>query len=261
MGLCLGQTGSVIGAQPVTTGNTAIAPSQGWVGSSTTLGGTNNLIWNSGSQLLTIGGSGSWVPQETRKAVGPGLTVAQVKASAHLVKASMLASPSYKAAAKRLSLKSTALEEADMLQELHDHALPVYDYEKVDNFLYREALRQGATTRWVWKPLRATDLDRSKDQAWSMRPEMGMLYAKQYGRPVPERVLNLAADLLDCLPDALFLVSDFEVVKPDPFLAITTPGLLAEGKIFIIEQWDEPGFKDTPDRPAGVIAKAVHVHQ
>ena len=45
------------------------------------------------------------------------------------------------------------------------------------------------------------------------------------------------------MPEAMLIVSDYETVKPDPFLAVTTPALLAAGKIWIVAVWDEPNFR------------------
>ncbi len=246
----------------------------GTSGTITTTTGDVSGVWTGASTILSaatsgpvgwvtadgrwIQSGGAFVPSETRKPITPAVTLTQVRATAKKVSESSLAPASYIKTAKALKVNSAAIEEANMLQELHDHALKVYDYDKVDTFLYNTALKMGSNTRWVWKPLRDADMKESSN-AWSIRPQMGFIYLKQYSRAVPERVLNLVANLLECIPDAIFYVSDFEVVKPDPFLAITTKKLLEEDKIYIIAQWDEPSFKDAPDYPVEFVANAVHV--
>lgn len=84
-------------------------------------------------------------------------------------------------------------------------------------------------------------------------PRMGWVSANsQYARRIPERVIGTIAKILEREPDAVLLVSDFEVAKPDPFLAITTTKLLEAGKVWIVEQWDEPAWKDGPAQVAVV---------
>lgn len=233
-----------------TTGGTLVAPNIPDLG-----GCTGCVAWTDGGSLTWR--NADFLPSETRKPITPGVTIMQVRAAAKRVEQFALASPSYIRTAKALKVNSAAIDEANLMQELHDHALKVYDYGKVDQFLYNMALKMGANTRWVWKPLRDRDMERAFTDN-TVRPEMGFVYRKQYSRAVPERILNVVASLLECVPDAVFLVSDFEVFKPDPFLAITTNKLMLEGKIFIIANWDEPGFKDAPEVPFDFVANAVH---
>lgn len=214
---------------------------------------------SSGTFTTSLGWQGGGPPAETRKPIIPAVTISQVRKNSHKVQDSELAPASYRATARALQVNSAAIEEFELLQEIHDHALRVYDYDKVDKFLYNEALKQEENTRWVWKPLREPDLKiASANSSWRVERGMGFVYPKLYNKAVPERVLNLVADLLECVPNAVMLVSDFEVIRPDPFLAITTPTLMKENKIFIIAQWDEPSFHDAPDYPAEFLASAPH---
>jgi hypothetical protein len=186
---------------------------------------------------------------ETRKDDGRGPTLVQVKSSAHKIPALEIATPTWLKLAKQINLDSAAVDEANLAKTISEHEWSVYDYAKVDDYLYRQALRMGTNTRWVWKPVREADMKlTSGANTWSVRPAMGFVYPKVYGRAIPERIMDKIACVLQDMPDALFLVSDFEVVKPDPFLAVTTAKLLGEDKIYIVAQWNEPGFTEAPPK-------------
>jgi hypothetical protein len=166
----------------------------------------------------------------------------------------------YHAVAKSIGLSpSASTDEADVLEAIEHSQLHVYDFDKVDGYLYRRALREKSPSRWVWKPMRKSDV---KANAAGVKTgedgvqidRVGYVSATQYSRVLPMRVMENVKSVLDCLPDAVFLVSDYEVIRPDPFLAVTTPRLLEAGKIWIIDCWDEPGF--TESAPA-VISQLV----
>lgn len=60
-----------------------------------------------------------------------------------------------------------------------------------------------------------------------------------YAKPIPEPVLMTMATIRERYPRADFFVSDFvDVPKGDPFLAVRYAD-----QFFIIERWDEPGFR------------------
>lgn len=184
------------------------------------------------------------VPYETRKLDDKGPSIKFVKASARLVSDAKLAPSEYLARALRIGLSSAGTEEARLLQAIHDTVLHVYEFSQVDAYLYRQALTHGTNYRWVWEPLRERDMKLAGNSG--PVAEGGYLYAKQYSREVPDRVLSNIERLMDCAPEeTVFLVSDFKAVNPDPFLAVSTPKMLGAGRIFIIDQWDEPGFKES----------------
>jgi hypothetical protein len=81
---------------------------------------------------------------------------------------------------------------------------------------------------------------------------MGFISPNEYAQSVPYRVLGEMKVLMEAVPEALFLISDYEAIKPDPFLAVTTEKLLGAGKIWIVSQWDEPGFGVAED---GAVAR------
>jgi|SRR5262252_6146719 len=61
-----------------------------------------------------------------------------------------------------------------------------------------------------------------------------------YGHSVPYPVLLTVKSIVDRLPDVQFFVTDYAVATPDPFLAVSRPSI---DDMFIIERWDEPGFR------------------
>lgn len=197
----------------------------------------SSMGWSSG---------GSWIPAETRKADTPGPTLAQVKQAAWLVPAKMVASPTYLKVAKAVGLDSAAIQESNLLQALKDREVKVYDFDKVDQYLYRKALKQGANMRWVWKPMRTADMKAVENSSTRYQDiaGMGFVHPVEYTHPIPERVLDLAGCLLDDVKDAIFFVSDYSQIRPDPFLAVTTPKLLEAHKVYIVAAWSEPTFED-----------------
>lgn len=199
---------------------------------------------STGSVLRLVGGE--WIPAETRKADTPGPTLAQVKQAAWLVPAKMVASPTYLKVAKSVGLDSAAIQESNLLQALKDREVKVYDFDKVDQYLYRKALKQGANMRWVWKPMRTADMKAVENSSTRYQDiaGMGFVHPVEYTHPIPERVLDLAGCLLDDVKDSIFFVSDYSVIHPDPFLAVTTPKLLEAHKVYIVAAWDEPTFED-----------------
>jgi hypothetical protein len=141
-------------------------------------------------------------------------------------------------------MDSAAVDEVKMTQAISSLGLMVFDYKEVDDYLYTKALAQGTNMRWVWKPIRSKDIDKihSAGAGWSVRPQMGMVLAEIYNQKLPMDVMNIVSRVLECEPDAIPLISDYEVARPDPFLAITTSKLLGAGKIWIVAVWAEPSF-------------------
>lgn len=200
---------------------------------------------------FTIGGSGTiWAGSneiETRSLKAPSVSLREVKSTAHKISLSQIPTASYMKTAKAINLKSPAIDEAKLAQIIVGHGFSIYEYAKVDNYLYHEALKQGTNMRWVWKPMRDSDSKASASEAWQTFDGMGRISAGSvYAKAIPERVLERAECLLAELPDAIFFVSDYEVQRPDPFLAVSTPRMLQAHRIFIVDQWDEPGFTDKP---------------
>ncbi len=225
-----------------------------WSTSSGTIA-SSGTITSSGGSFLVSDGSGhlvSWAgvndgTAETRSAKTPGITLHEVKSKAHKIPVSEIPTAAYMRSAKSIGLDSPAIAEAKLAEIIVNHGFAIYDYANVDNYLYHEALKQGTQMRWVWKPLRDADMKPAAQEAWSTWDGMGRISANSiYARAIPERVLGKVECLLTEMPDAIFMVSDYEVQRPDPFLAVTTPKMLSAHRIFIVDQWDEPGFTDKP---------------
>lgn len=114
----------------------------------------------------------------------------------------------------------------DFMQFLSDHGLVLYDRVSVSKFLKQKAGKRNV----VWRPLREADKAKSKSR-WEDRP------VSQYKKAVPYPVLLLVQDILEKFPMAKFYVSDYQVVRPDPFLEVRL-----NGKRYVVEHWDEPEF-------------------
>jgi hypothetical protein len=233
-------------AQTITDGNLSVCSStNGCASTGMTL---SNLTYV--NSTTTIYG----VPFETRKDDHKGPTIRQVKLSAKNWDGIVLAPADYIVRAKRISLDSGAVEEAQILQAVHDAHLKVYDFASVDSYLFRQALKQGANYRWVWEPMREKDTKFVLAANVRQTDHAGYVDNQQYQSAIPDHVLADVERFMDCAPeDTIYLVSDYRAVNPDPFLAVTTVKMLAAGRILIIDQWDEPGFKDKGDEAERVI--------
>lgn len=189
--------------------------------------------------------SSTTVATFNRKPRVPGATIVQVKASAKLVDVASKPPARYISVAKQIGLKSAATDEAELLNVLDSHFLKIYDFKRVDDYLYNIALKQGPNVIWVWMPLRDAD-SKTAGETGYYSGDAGVLdhSGLTYGHTVPERVLEDVGCILSEMPDALFLISDYVTKRPDPFMAVTTKKLLQAGKVFIVDQWDEPDFDD-----------------
>lgn len=224
------------------TGNVTSQGGSGFISatglSSVTASGTIMLADGSATWQL-VGGT----PLENRKPSAKAPTLSQVKHSATLLAKHSLPDGDYVRLARSVGLESAGVDEARLMTAIDKLGFEVFEFAKVDEWLYNQALKEGTNVRWVWKPLRESDKKASSDVAtWRVVAGMGFLYPELYAQRVPAEVLGKVASALKEIPDAVFLVSDYEVIKPDPFLAFTTQKLLRAGKIWIIAQWDEPGF-------------------
>lgn len=206
-----------------------------------------NLTWITGSG--TGGRVISWRDDqlvETRTFKGKGPDLAELRSRAMVRTAGLRANGApvgYVTLAKFVGAK-VSNEEAVITDAIKDLGLPVYGFAEVDEFLARKALSQGTNARWVWKPLATDGLTgiTAAGMAWSNRAGVGIIAHKLYPQLVPMSALATLKSIIALVPNVLPLISDYEVMKPDPFMAITTSELLAAGKIWIIAQWDEPGF-------------------
>lgn len=182
---------------------------------------------------------------EQRKLKNPLPTLQQVRLTARSLDNPEPVASEYLDLAKQIELHSAATDALRLESAIYDLDLKVYPFESVDDYLYNQALKQNAYMRWVWKPLREKDQKVFEGHHNEMGVGFGFLAGDvMYTHPVPSRVLRTVANILAKLPQAKFLVSDYEAFKPDPFLAVTTETLMEAGKLYIVDMWDEPGYSD-----------------
>jgi hypothetical protein len=68
----------------------------------------------------------------------------------------------------------------------------------------------------------------------------GLFSESVYPHAIPVVPLMAMKIIQDAFPEAQFFASDYEVQNPDPFLAVMLPDT---PDLFVIERWDEPGFR------------------
>lgn len=210
------------------------------------------------SPALCGGDGHCWpVSGELRKDDGKGPTLQQVKLSAKVLTPASLAPAEYLDLAKHIGLDpSASTDEAEILEAIQHGGFHVFDFDKVDGYLWRQGLREKSPSKWVWKSMRRNDWEGLvRDAERRTAIASGTLSTDQYARALPMRIMKDVKAILDCFPDVKFLVSDYEVIRPDPFLAVTTPRLFAAGKIWIIDCWDEPGFTESERSTSTAVAK------
>lgn len=190
------------------------------------------------------------LPVAARKRNPHPPTIQMVKDSGQPLAEAVLAPADYVSLADSIGLSpSTSSDEARITAAIAKLGLHVYTFKLVDQYLYDKAVEHGKSDRWVWKPMRKRDVEAFSKCECAQDSEAvddtGVLDNVQYAREIPISVLANVKNVLAEVPNASFLISDYTNVKPDPFLAVTTPRLLVDGKIWVIQVWDEPGFHDS----------------
>jgi hypothetical protein len=218
------------------TNGTLITSGGGWVTTAPATFNPDMQAWSCASNGACWSGPVTSLGQRKPK---PKYTLAQVRASAVAIPKARLAPAAYLTLAKSIGLESAGTDEARMLDCLDKLSLKPYDVDKVDAYLTHKAEAQRENIYWLWKPLRKSD---EEAVGLTVNRVSVPLSPKRYGQAVPAHALETVAMVLRELPDAVFLVSDYEAVKPDPFLAVTTARLLQEGRVWIVDVWQEPGF-------------------
>lgn len=106
---------------------------------------------------------------------------------------------------------------------LAENGITVYQEDAVNRYMNSITPFE---MRWGWLGL---------DSSASAR--LSMVYEK----PIPLAVLMTMAKIREAFPDAVFQVADiYYLPKGDPFLRVALSGT---SEWFIIERWDEPGFR------------------
>lgn len=128
--------------------------------------------------------------------------------------------------------------ETMVLQWLKENRIGIYDMQEVGDFLKRQCRIESRKLAkkgdgpfymdWYWAKLTPFPASVSWGRVEGF-----------YSKPVPLPVLHLVEKMSDAFPNQIgFVVSDYRVVNPDPFLAVVTS---REG--YVIAHWDEPSFK------------------
>lgn len=119
---------------------------------------------------------------------------------------------------------------------IREECIHVFDQAKVEKWMDKKG-------EWRWFPLRARDRRRfdiqrvSKIESYRMRDHGGM-ETDLYPLIVPTPVLMTVDRLEERLKDEVFFYVAAPAQGPDPFLAAVT-----RETTFIVERWDEPGFR------------------
>lgn len=164
-----------------------------------------------------------------------------------------IAPPSYIELAKAAGAMGSA-EVANLEARLQSLNLPVFDVADVSLYMTYQAGKLGMS--WGWKPLRDGDVALVR-QAIDLHDGGLSLEGRAYTRAIPSDVLETVKAVTAELPKAVFLVSDYGDRRPDPFLAVTTERMLMDGRIWIIAEWDEPGFYRKPATVTNLSTKAT----
>jgi hypothetical protein len=165
----------------------------------------------------------------------------------------------YVRVARELGFEPPSLVDLKLGMFLQQQEIPCYDNQKVDHHLREWVEREHGPngpfgtfeTRhyWCWKPL---SKDATKHKSLSAR--LGAMVSEQHGdvtsipydKHVPIEALKTAQRIKVGAPcEVEFFVSDYQAVRPDPFLMVRAAGGKRE---FVVAHWDEPGFSLAPDR-------------
>lgn len=108
---------------------------------------------------------------------------------------------------------------------LWEKGIEIYDYDHVEKYLEQMGRRMGKSL--CWRGLRDKDGHYS---GWH-----------NYDRAVPVEILQNVDLLMNQFPttELIFMVSDFEVPNPDPFITVQ---IGRNGQKIVFGVWDEPGY-------------------
>ncbi|MHA1952165.1 MAG: hypothetical protein ACW987_20165 [Candidatus Thorarchaeota archaeon] len=161
----------------------------------------------------------------------PGLpTPAKVNLDNEL---STLEMEEYAKVSKRIGYESASLFHIEFKSFLKEESIPIYNYNDVQDFLVGEVIKLRVETgsshySLSWVPMR--EQDRDLHDAYEPLP---------YTKTIPLFALLLVDKIHSRFGDKVkFQVSDYEAIKPDPFLRVNVGD-----SYYVIAHWDEPGFK------------------
>lgn len=123
-----------------------------------------------------------------------------------------------------------------------DNQIPVYDADRVSDFLDRKAAKdKEAKGNWSWIPLRAGDMGKVTKATHNNNNEAlyvgGISKNRHYHALVPMPILERVEKIQKAFPELHFFVSDI-APNMDPFICVLGVGL----SLIVFGQWNEPGF-------------------
>lgn len=193
----------------------------------------------SGYQWIGVDYAGTPMPGPTQGRVRPP---AKEPTSTSSLGAAEDIDAEYAALVAELGVNSAAVDLETFKALVPRAGLRIYNRPEVQEYLHcKYSVPVGNVTgyvHWGWRPLRAVDRGVGK----ATRSENGVVQrgAEIYAKPIPFPVLLTVKAVRDACPSAQFFVSDeMQAEKiPDPFLLV-----VVAGEEFVIERWDEPGFR------------------
>lgn len=147
----------------------------------------------------------------------------------------------YVALAKELGITSAQVAEMELRLWLRAEAIHVYDMESVKLYMDEKVRKEKPGHNWAWRGLREADHHRQIARANPAQNRSSIPWPSPYPHAVPMPVLLTVKRILERFKDAVsFYVTDYQVQKPDPFLAVQ----LHDSPLFVVERWDEPSFRE-----------------
>lgn len=148
---------------------------------------------------------------------------------------------------------ATRVKAGELAEFLQEENIRVYDLRSVESYLDRKCHGRGLRLRlatWYWRPLRAVDLQFIRGADVAVKPRrsrfqwtdsMGRFDHRVYTEIIPLPVLITVDRITERLGESVsFYVAAIEEI-PDPFLGVRLKS--DPDEMFVIERWDEPGFR------------------
>jgi hypothetical protein len=149
--------------------------------------------------------------------------------------------------AKEIGFFPAKYIEEKLLQVISQNGMRIFDYDQVYLYLKEKALKQHPNMRWLWRPLREKDRDKKFTidhpkshiiHSWGWHGQYDWGRCSPYDKAVPLRVLKEVKLIENEVPTAHFFVSDYAIVRPDPFIMVTQRDVAR----IVFDVWDEPDF-------------------
>jgi len=139
----------------------------------------------------------------------------------------------YQRVAKKLGVEIFAIPGKDLENFLREEGIPVYSQAKVEAYMDKKGF-------WSWFRMRGRDQSRVIPRTDNKNTSMGRANGMYYPNAIPIPVLLTAERIVDKFGDSVgFYVAAIDK-HPDLFLGVFH---YQTGEFFIVERWDEPGFR------------------